>query len=141
MSFKGAIRRLSVGRPAHTGIEYLRFLPVSAVTSLIDFGVLILLTELASVHYLTSATIAFTAGQAWSYVVSVTWVFARMHARDHTHGFIMFLFLSCIGLVTTVFLLWVMTEHFGLYYLYSKIICSAITFQLLFVLRKKFLFS
>lgn len=129
------------GRRSETTHEFIRLLPVAAVTSVIDFGLLILLTEAFGLHYLTSAAIAFLAGQVWSYVMSVKWVFTRFSAPSHYAAFPPYLVLSAAGLLFTEVFLWAMTEHGGLYYLYSKMVTSATCFILLFFARKRLLFS
>lgn len=129
------------GKAKNTQVEFLRFLPVGGVTSLIDFGLLILLTEYAGLHYLLSGAIAFLAGQLWSYGMCVTWVFARRSHETHTSRFLKFLTLSLIGLAATELSLWYFTESAGLHYLLSKVITSAGTSLVLFVARKRLLFS
>lgn len=135
------IRALFVGKPAHTGIEFVRFLPVGAVTTIVDFGALILLTEHFHVHYLLSAAIGFLLGQMWSYYMCITWIFAKSTITSHVSGFTYFMILSVIGLVITEVFLLFFTEYAGLFYIYSKIMASAASFLTLFYVRKKFLFS
>ena len=134
-------RRLLTGRARNTQIEFLRFLPVGGVTTIIDFGLLILLTEYFGIHYLISAAIAFTAGQLWSYVMCVNWVFARCSADTHLFRFVKFMTISLIGLLITEAFLWYFTEQAGLHYLLSKVIASSVSFLTLFMVRKKLLFS
>ncbi|MEA2701480.1 MAG: hypothetical protein QOE22_189 [Candidatus Parcubacteria bacterium] len=135
------IRALFLGKPSHTGIEFVRFLHVGVVTTLIDFGALILLTEHFHVHYLLSAAIGFLLGQIWSYYMCINWIFARSTITSHVSGFTYFLVLSVIGLAITELFLWFFTEEVGWFYLYSKILASAVSFLALFFVRKRFLFS
>jgi putative flippase GtrA len=135
------IRTLILGKPAHTGIEFVRFLPVGAVTTVIDFGTLILLTEHFHVHYLLSAAIGFLLGQVWSYYMCINWIFAKSRITSHVSGFTYFIVLSVVGLVITELFLWFFTEQAGWYYIYSKILSSAVSFLTLFYVRKRFLFS
>ena len=129
------------GAPANTKIEFLRFLPVSIVTSIIDFGLLILLTEVGGVHYLMSAAIAFVAGQIWLYAMCVNWIFARLAAKNHASGFALFILLSLLALAATELIMWIATEDLGFYYILSKVVASALTSFSLFYVRKRVLFS
>ncbi|HEY4489255.1 MAG TPA: GtrA family protein [Candidatus Paceibacterota bacterium] len=135
------LQGLFIGKAKNTRVEFLRFLPVGGVTSVIDFGILIILTEHFEVHYLLSAAVGFLAGQVWSYFMCVNWVFATCSVDGHTTRFGTFLLISMVGLAITEFFLWYFTEIAGLYYLLSKIIASAVAFLLLFFIRKKVLFS
>lgn len=141
MSIVRRVREASAGKPKNTKAEFVRSLPVGLVTTVIDFGLLILLTEVFGVHYLISAGVGFLAGQTWSYVASVRWVFARFRARSHKTGFSTFLTLSGIGLFLTEILLWLAAEQFGMHYLIAKVGVSAVTSLALFFARKRFLFS
>lgn len=135
------IRTLFVGKPAHTGIEFVRFLPVGVITTIVDFGALILLTEHFHVHYLLSAAIGFLLGQIWSYYMCINWIFAKSSITSHVSGFTYFIVLSTIGLAITEAFLLFFTEYAGLFYIYSKIMASAASFLTLFYVRKRFLFS
>jgi putative flippase GtrA len=135
------LRALFLGKASSTRVEFLRFLPVGGVTTIIDFGLLILLTEAFGVHYLISAAVGFIAGQIWSYVICVKWIFARFSADNHVSGFTLFLMVSFIGLAITEFCLWYLTEQLELYYLFSKVVASGLSFLTLFFIRKRLLFS
>lgn len=135
------IRTLFLGKPAHTGIEFVRFIPVGIVTTVVDFGALILLTEHFRVHYLLSAAIGFLLGQIWSYYMCIKWIFAKSAITSHVSGFTYFMILSVIGLFITEAFLLFFTEYAGLFYIYSKMMASAASFLTLFWVRKKFLFS
>ena len=136
-----ALRKLLTGKASSTWVEFLRFLPVGGVTTVIDFGVLIILTEHFGLHYLISAAISFLAGQVWSYLLCTSWIFAKVKIRSHVSGFSAFLAIAVIGLGITELFLWYFTEELGLYYLYSKIIASFVSFLVLFFVRKRLLFS
>ena len=136
-----SLRQHDTPRREGTRHEFLRSLPVSLVTSVIDFGLLILLTEAFGLHYLLSAAIAFVAGQVWAYVMAVTFVFSRFSPRSHAAGFSAFATLSLVGVAVSTALLWTITEQAGVHYVYAKLLTSWALFVLLFFVRKRLLFS
>lgn len=131
----------STERPKTAREEFVRFMLVGIVTTIIDFGLLVLLTEIFSVYYLFSATLGFVFSQTWAYIASVYWVYARFTAGSHANGFPAFLAISATGLLLTVIFLWTMTEQLGVFYFYAKIIASAATSLMMFFVRRKLLFS
>lgn len=136
-----SLRTYLESRRSGMSVEFFRYLPASFVTSGIDIGLLILLTEVAHMHYLVSAAIGFVAGQVWAYIASVRWIFVQRKINSHAGGFAAFIVLSIIGLFLVEFLLWFWTEHAGVYYIYSRMIVSAAVALLLFTARKYLLFS
>jgi len=135
------VEGLVTGKAKNTQVEFLRSLPVGLMITIIDFGLLILLTEHFHVHYLTSAAVGFLAGQLWSYFMCVHWVFAKCSDDSHASRFMKFLLISLIGLAITEVFLWYFTEKAEVFYVFSKMGASAVSSLVLFVMRKKLLFS
>lgn len=63
------------GRSGRLQGQIVRFLVTGALAFVIDYGILISLTELAGVNYLISAAAGFLAAVLFNYVLSVRWVF------------------------------------------------------------------
>jgi len=121
--------------------QFLRYFIVGGVAFIVDFALLYLLTEFARLHYLFSASIAFMAGIAVNYTLSVTWVFNHRSIDNRMHEFAIFVVIGILGLAFNAALMWFFTELAGLYYLGSKLIASALIFLFNFGARKALIFS
>ena len=55
--------------------QIMRFGVVGASAFVIDYGLMIILTEICGINYLVSSGISFTVSVIFNYVLSVRWVF------------------------------------------------------------------
>lgn len=104
--------------------EVFRFLAVGGGCFLLEYVLLYTLTEYAGLDPLISAPIAFTISLIVNYILCVYVVF---HAEKQT-GMQMFLFIftSLLGLGINQAVMWFFIDIIGLWYMFSKIIASAI---------------
>lgn len=121
--------------------QFLRYFMVGGVAFVVDFAALFLLTEFGHLYYLVSAAIAFTAGIAVNYALSVTWVFDHRSLDNKMHEFAIFAVVGIIGLALNTSLMWFFTELLGLHYLRSKGVAAVTIFIFNFGARKALLFS
>jgi len=86
-------------------------------------------------YYLVSATLSFLLSLYVNYIMSVGWVF---HQTKYTKSvqIITFLAIGVIGLVLNLVIIWLLTSHFGVYYLLSKLVAIVIVFFWSFLGRK-----
>jgi putative flippase GtrA len=104
-------------------------------------AVLYILTEYVHLYYLVSATISFLVGIAITYICSKMYIFTKTSIKNKTAEFIIFLIIGIIGLILNNVFLYVFTEYFGLYYMFSKCFVIIITYLWNYFARKKFIFS
>ncbi len=123
-----------------TARQLLKTVAASQAAFWLDFGILALLTELAGLHYLVSAAVAFLAGTTLSYVLSVVWVFDTRRVASKAAEYALFVLVGAVGLALNEALLWVFTEPLGLHYLVSKALAATIIFGWNFGARKLLLF-
>ena len=121
--------------------QFLRYLVVGGVAFVVDFGVLVLLTEVLSLHYLTSAAIAFCCGLVTNYILSITWVFSTRSLASKRTEFTIFSIIGVVGLGGNELLMYLGTDVLGLDYRLSKLITVAIVLFWNFGMRKLILFS
>ena len=121
--------------------QFLRYFVVGGVAFVADFALLYLLTELAELHYLFSASVAFIAGVAVNYALSVTWVFDHRSVDNRMHEFVIFAVIGIVGLAFNAALMWLFTELVGFHYLESKMVATALILLFNFGARKALLFS
>ena len=117
----------------------MRFGIVGGSAFLIDYGIMIALTELLGINYLISNGISFTVSVIYNYILSINWVFDVSRERSGKKEFVCFMVLSIIGLVINQILMWVFVDAARIYYMAAKILVTAIVMVYNFVTRKIFL--
>lgn len=119
--------------------QLMKFGVVGVVAFLIDYGLMVILTELAGVEYLLSATISFTVSVVFNYLASMRYVFTHKEGMSRRREFVIFVVLSVIGLLINDALMFVGTTLLGISYLITKVFATAVVMVYNFVTRKKFL--
>ena len=121
--------------------EFVRYAFFGGFAFIVDFGTLVLLTELAGVHYLTAAAIGFVAGLATIYALSVSLIF-RWRRYDHRaieFGF--FALCGLVGLGLNQALMYLFADVVALHYVVAKMITQAFVLVWNFGSRKLLLFT
>ena len=111
--------------------QLMKFGVVGVIAFIIDYGLMVLLTEVFGIDYLVSATVSFTVSVIFNYIASMRYVFR------HREG--MFVTLSVLGLLINDLIMWVGTGLWGISYLITKIVATVIVMVWNFVTRKRFL--
>lgn len=135
------IKRLIFGKSENLLIQLIRYIVSGAIAFGVDFTVLWILTDFFDFYYLTSSVISFMFGLAASYLTSATWVFDEKRLSNKTIEITIFGIIGGIGLLLTSFFMWLFTSVLFIYYLYSKILTTAIVFIWNFIAKKKILFT
>jgi putative flippase GtrA len=121
--------------------QFWQYTLVGGLSFLIDTGSLFIMTEYGHLHYLLSASIAFIFGLTTNYTLCVRWIFKQHTYHSLSLEFFLFTTIGIIGLGLNQFFIWFFTEHFGCYYILSKIISTALVFCSNYYLRKTLLFQ
>lgn len=119
--------------------QIMKFGVVGVIAFVIDYGLMVLLTEVFGVNYLVSATISFTVSVIFNYLASMRYVFRHKEGMSRRKEFIIFVVLSVIGLGLNDLLMWLGTGLLGISYLITKLVATFIVMVWNFVTRKKFL--
>ena len=112
--------------------QFMKFGIVGVIAFIIDYGVMIFLTEVFGVPYLISTTISFVVSVIFNYFASMRFVFKRRE-------FIIFVVLSVCGLAINDVLMWLMVDSLFIDYRISKIVVTVVVAVWNFVTRKIFL--
>ena len=109
---------------------------MGVICTVIDFGILTFLREVAGVHYLISNAVSFTVSVVANYVLSMKYVFRRKKNANRVKEFIVFVILSAIGLLLNQLLMWGAVDGMGIYYVAAKVLATAVVMVYNFVSRK-----
>ena len=119
--------------------QFAKFGVVGVIAFFIDYGLLVLLTEVFGVNYLISATISFVVSVAFNYAASMRYVFTHKEGMSRQREFIIFIVLSVIGLGINDLMMWLGVDFLGISYLLVKIIATVVVAVWNFITRKIFL--
>ncbi len=119
--------------------QILKFGVVGFIAFLIDYGLLIFLTEVFGVDYLISATISFIVSVIFNYIASMRYVFSHREGMSRRREFIIFVILSVIGLLLNDLFMWIGVEFLFIDYRITKIVVTALVMMWNFITRKIFL--
>jgi putative flippase GtrA len=114
---------------------------VGIICFFIDYGIMILLTEICKIPYLISSGISFLVSVIINYRLSMSFVFCTKKNVGAGIEFTGFVILSMIGLALTEFFMWLLSSKIGIIYKISKILVTAIVMGYNFITRKIFLES
>lgn len=123
----------------HLLAQIMKFGVVGVIATVIDFGVMIFLTEVFGINPVASATVSFTVSVIFNYLASMRYVFSHREGMSRQREFAIFIVLSVIGLVINDALMWVGTEMTPVDYRIVKVLATAVVMVWNFVSRKIFL--
>ncbi len=138
---KNELERLFIDETSNGYIQFFRYLFVGGLAFIVDFGLLWLLTELLSVHYILSATISFIVGLVTNYLLSVRWIFRKSRHSNKVTEFTIYSVIGVVGLLLNDALLYLFTDVIGVHYLVSKLIATVLVMMWNFLGRKLILFN
>ncbi|MCB1758887.1 MAG: GtrA family protein [Gammaproteobacteria bacterium] len=120
--------------------ELLRYFLASGFALGVDYGTLLLLTEVVGLHYLVSAAIGFMLGLVSVYLLSIHWVFTTRRVQKSHHEALIFAIIGFGGLGINELGLYLLTEALMLHYAVSKLLVTGLVFGWNFGIRKILLF-
>ncbi len=119
--------------------QFMKFGLVGFLAFLIDFGVMVFLTEAFGINPVVSATVSFVVSVLFNYLASMRFVFSRRDDIGRFCEFTTFIVLSVIGLLINDALMWAGTELVYIDYRIVKIFATGVVMVWNFVTRKIFL--
>lgn len=112
---------------------------VGIICFIIDYGLMIILTEVVGLTYLVSCALSFIISTIVNYILSMRYVFESKENVNKTAEFILFVIMSTIGLGLTELLMFLAVGKLNIYYMISKIVVTGIVMIYNFVTRKIFM--
>jgi len=119
--------------------QIMRFGIVGVIAFVIDYTVLLLLTEVAGIHYLLSSAVAFLVSVIFNYILSITFVFETDKSKSKGAQFSLFAVMSAGGLGINQLMMWLVSDVMFVPYQLSKFLATAVVMVYNFVTRKLFL--
>ncbi len=119
--------------------QMMKFGFVGFLCFFIDYGIMVFLTEMFGVNYLMSSGISYSISTIINYILSVTIVFETDKKKNRIKEFVVFVFLSVIGLGVNELCMKVGVDLIGIHYMIVKIGATAIVMVYNFITRKIFI--
>lgn len=119
--------------------QIMKFGIVGVLAFIIDYGLMVALTELVGLVPVASATVSFIVSVVFNYAASMRFVFSHKEGMSKQREFVIFVVLSVIGLLINDGLMWAGTELVAIDYRIVKIGATAVVMVWNFVTRKLFL--
>ena len=118
--------------------QILKFGIVGVIATVIDYGIMLLLTEVFHVNYLLSSTISFCFSVVFNYIASTKYVFEIGHKQE-VKDFVIFIVLSIIGLGINALIMYIGVDYIHVDYRLVKVGATGIVMVYNFVTRKMFI--
>ena len=122
--------------------QFLKFGVVGALAFCIDYGVLMLLSQVLGWDPVLSAAISFCVSVIFNYLASMKYVFQRRDDMSRQREFIVFIALSVVGLGINELVMLAGTAALGtgaLAVTFTKLVATAVVMVWNFLSRKKWL--
>ena len=104
---------------------FLGYVLIGGIATVVDMGILFLLTSVAGVYYLISSAISYLFGMITNYSLNKTYNF-KNKIKKVMMQFGVFASVALVGLVINQIVLYVLVDFFNMHYLLAKIISVAI---------------
>ncbi|HAE36325.1 MAG: hypothetical protein UR85_C0006G0009 [Candidatus Nomurabacteria bacterium GW2011_GWF2_35_66] len=116
--------------------EFLKFILVGLVGTFVNIIILYSFTEYYNVYYLYSALLSFVVAVTVNFILNKIWTFNEKIGYKIFQKYIKFFSVSLFALSVNIFFLILLTEVFGLYYIYSQILAIGMSLVINFIGNK-----
>ena len=115
--------------------QIVKFGFTGGISFIVDYSVLVFLTEILGLNYLVSNCLSFIISVIVNYILSMKFVFKSVN-NNKVFDFIIFVVLSVVGLGLNSLIMFICTDYIGIHYTISKIGATGVVMVFNFVSRK-----
>ena len=121
-------------------LQYAKFAVVGITSLMIDYGVLVFLTENTAfgLDYFQASAFSYTTSIFVNYILSMKYVFHGKEDMGRMKEASIFFILSLIGLFLNQMVMWFTVECLGIYYAAAKLLSTLMVTNYNYISRKKF---
>ena len=121
-------------------LQYAKFAVVGIASLIVDYGVLVFLTEntMFGLDYFQASAFSYTISVFVNYILSIKYVFHGREDMSRMKEASIFFVLSLIGLLLTQMVMWFAVECLGIYYAMAKLLSTLAVTNYNYISRKKF---
>lgn len=101
---------------------FIRYSFFGGVASVIDMGILFILTDGLGIWYFFSAMIAYGFGMITAFTLNRSFNFVDKKQNTYSAQFLKYSSIALLGLALNQGILWFLVEHVHVYYLAAKIV-------------------
>jgi putative flippase GtrA len=112
--------------------EFIKFAMVGVVNTLVHLIVLFILVEYFSVYYILASVVAFLLAVTNSFFLNTLWTFRKKYSFMSKLSWGKFTLIGIIAILINTILLYVLTDFFSLWYMYSQVIAILASFSVNF---------
>ena len=121
-------------------LQYAKFAVVGITSLMVDYGVLVFLTENTAfgLDYFQASAFSYTLSIFVNYILSMKYVFHGKEDMSRMKEDSIFFVLSLIGLFLNQMVMWFTVECLGIYYAMAKLLSTLMVTNYNYISRKKF---
>ena len=136
------LKELFIAPTKNGFLQFFRYIFVGGIATIVDLGILFVLTEVAHLHFLFSAAISFVAGLFVNYFLSKLFVFKNSKAKvSQIIEFLGYSAIGIAGLFITELVMYLFTNQCQIHYMISKIFATAIVLIWNYLCRKYIIYQ
>lgn len=120
--------------------EFVKFCMVGATNFVIDISIYTALTRLLGIYYIIAAIISASIAITWSFFINKKWTFKDVDRRVRTQ-YVKFFIANIISLITSLILLYISVDIYGINDLLAKVIITVLVAFLNFTINKLWTFG
>lgn len=121
--------------------EFLKFSLVGALGTIINIFILYSFTEIFLIYYLFSAIFAFFIAMTSNFILNKLWTFREQINYKISKKYFKFFLVSILALIVNLTFLYIFTEIFNLWYIFSQIFAIGISLIINFIGNKLWTFK
>lgn len=116
--------------------EFIKFMIVGAVGTVVNLGLLFILTEYFDLFYLVSSAIAIETSIISNFIFNDVWTFKQDKEKRFIKRALYYQVISLCSLAIQLIVVFILTDSFNIYYVLSGFIGIGVSFMLNFILNK-----